>query len=219
MLISYQHRFIFLHVAKVAGISIRNAIQPYVQEPERFKIKRPPKIVNGKSNPLYEMWESSLTHLKAREVKKELGEDEYNKYYTFAFVRNPWDWQVSMYHFLLQEKENTRYELVTSMRGFDEYLEWVVVTDNPYPKGACKFQIDMINDEQGNRIVHDVGRFESLAQDFNRICQTIGIDARLPYLNHSKHNDYRKYYTPALVDLVAEHFKRDIEPFEYTFEK
>jgi len=53
MVISYTHQFIFFHVAKVAGISIREALKEYTQEPEKFKIKRPPRRINGRANPLY----------------------------------------------------------------------------------------------------------------------------------------------------------------------
>ena len=47
MLISHSHRFIFFHVAKTAGLSVRNALQPYAEEPTKFKIKRPPKRKAG----------------------------------------------------------------------------------------------------------------------------------------------------------------------------
>ena len=41
MLISYEHQFIFFHVTKAAGTSIRDALKDYAKEPEKFKINRP----------------------------------------------------------------------------------------------------------------------------------------------------------------------------------
>lgn len=219
MLISYSHQFIFFHIAKVAGISIREALKPYVQEPEKFKIKRPPKkLDNGAANPLYEMWESSLTHAKAKEVKADVSSDIYNGFYKFSFVRNPWDWQVSMYHFLLKETSNIRYDLIRSMNSFEEYLEWVICAKNPYPKGATKLQKEMVVDENNNLIVDFIGKYENLNQDFAQICQVLKINATLPHLNQSSHRDYKLYYNERTQKMVAEHFSEDIELFRYTFE-
>jgi hypothetical protein len=217
MVISYTHQFIFFHVAKVAGISIREALKEYTQEPEKFKIKRPPRQINGRANPLYTMWESALTHVTAQEARKELGET-FHTCYTFAFVRNPWDWQVSMYHFLLKETDNPRYEEVRAMSGFEEYLEWVIATRNPYPRGATKLQSEMITDADGDIIVDFVGRFEHLAADFAQVCQRLNIAASLPHLNSSQHRDYRSYYNERTRRLVEDYCAADIELFGYTFE-
>ncbi|MDM8565602.1 sulfotransferase family 2 domain-containing protein [Candidatus Halobeggiatoa sp. HSG11] len=218
MLISYSHKFIFFHVAKVAGLSIRDVLKSYAQEPERFKIRRPAKMLNGKPNPFYDVWDAFLTHVKAKEAKKELSEDIYNNFYKFAFVRNPWDWQVSMYHFILKETTHIKYELVKSMSGFEEYLEWVVETDKPYAKGATKFQKDTITDNDGKIIVDFVGRYENLTQDFQQVCKTLNIEATLPIINKTSHRDYRSYYNTKTQKIVAEHFKADIELFGYTFD-
>jgi len=218
MLISYSHHFIFFHVAKVAGLSIRNALEPYVQEPEKFKIRRPPKTLGDKPNPLYEMWESFLIHAKAKDAKQELPDDIYNNFYKFAFVRNPWDWQVSMYHFILKETSHIRYKLVKSMTSFEEYLEWIINTKKPYAKGATKFQKDMITDNDGNLIVDFVGKYETLAQDFQHICKIINIKASLPSINRTLHRDYKSYYNDKTKKMVEEHFKEDIELFGYTFD-
>lgn len=216
MLISYSNRFIFFHVAKVAGLSIRQALSAYLQEPEHFKIQRPAPTLQGKPNPLYEMWSSALTHATAQAVKRDMGR-EYDDYYSFAFVRNPWDWQVSMYHFLLKEKNNPRYELISNMSGFEEYVHWVVQEKRPYPKAATKLQTDMLLDENGKLIVDFIGRFENLSNDFKQLCQQLGIQASLPLVNSSKHLDYQHYYNPALIKLVANAFQQDIALLGYTF--
>nr|VFJ51828.1 MAG: Sulfotransferase family protein [Candidatus Kentron sp. FW] len=219
MLISYTHKFIFFHVAKVAGLSIRKALEDYVQEPEKFKVKRPPKILNGKPNRLYEMWDAFMTHVKAKDARKELPGEIYDGFYKFAFVRNPWDWQVSMYHFILKETDHVSHATVKSMDSFEEYLAWVIDSKkSPYAKGATKFQKDMIVDEKGRIIVDFVGRYENLAEDFQKVCRTVGIEASLPRINQSVHQDYRAYYNDGTREMVAEYFKKDIELFGYTFD-
>ena len=43
--------------------------------------------------------------------------------------------------------------MVKSMSGFDEYLEWVINTKNPFTKGAPKLQKDIITDIDGKLMV------------------------------------------------------------------
>ena len=216
MLISYSHSFIFFHVAKVAGISIRQALEPYTQEPERFKIKRPKPVINGEPNRIYELWSSTLTHATVQQTQKALPE-EFDKFYKFAFVRNPWDWQVSMYHFLLKETENPRYQTIKELGSFTRYLEWVIDTEKPFPKGATKLQKDMLVDASGNIAVDKIFRFENLSDDFQNISKELDIEASLPKLNYSNHKKYQDYYDDYTKNLVAKHFAEDIDLFEYTF--
>ena len=141
-----------------------------------------------------------------------------NNFYKFSFVRNPWDWQVSYYHFILKEKDHVRHELVKSLAGFEEYLEWVISTKNPFTKGATKLQKDLITDLEGKIIVDFVGRYETLEADFDLVCKRLNIKASLPCLNKSKHRDYREYYNNRTRKLVEKHFQDDIALFGYTFD-
>jgi hypothetical protein len=217
MLISYSKKFIFFHISKVAGLSIREALDPYAVKPDKFKINRPPEIINNKPNPLYEIWEFVLLHAKASDAIKELPEEEYQTFFKFAFVRNPWDWQVSMYHFILKETTHIRHNLVKSMKSFDEYLEWVVNTKKPFPRGTTKLQHEVITDKNGDLIIDYVGKFESLTDDFNHICKVLDINTSLPHINRTSHKDYQTYYNSFSKKLVSEHFKEDIELFGYSF--
>jgi len=218
MLISYSHKFIYFHIAKTAGLSIREVLTPYCRIPERFKIRRPPQMISGKPNPLYEMWENTLLHAKAADAKKELPQDVYDSFFKFAFVRNPWDWQVSMYHFILKETQHVSHERVRAMKDFEQYLEWVMETPRPFARGATKFQKDMLTDKKGNLLADFTGRFESLEQDFSHICGIIGITASLPKINTTAHRDYRSYYNDKTRKMVADHFQEDIKLFRYTFD-
>lgn len=216
MLISYSHKFIFFHVAKVAGTSIREALKDYSRDPDKFKIARPPKMLGDKPNPLYEMWFNSFWHAKAREAKKHLPLEVYRDFYKFAFVRNPWDWQVSMYNFMIKEKI---YEDKRSWVTFEEYLDWVAVTKKPYPMGTPKLQKDNITDKDGKVIVDFIGRYENLSQDFQSVCNRLHIQANLPHVNRSSQTkrDYRTYYNEQTQRIVADIFQEDIQLFGYDF--
>ncbi len=72
--------------------------------------------------------------------------------------------------------------------------------------------------EKGEVIVDFVGRFENLADDFAYICQYLGLQATMPYLNKSKHSSYQSYYDKDTRDLISEYFKDDIALFGYDFE-
>ncbi len=217
MIISHSHRFIFFHVAKTGGMSIRKVLQEYEQEPDRFKIKRPPKMKAGKPNPFYEVWEALLLHATARDAQVELSAEVFDSYYKFAFVRNPWDWQVSMYHFILREPSHLKHQIVQKLGSFQAYLNWVIETPKPYPKGATKLQSTVLTDAEGKILVDFVGRYESLAEDFAQVCDKLEIDVELPHVNKSSHRDYRAYYNAETRQLVADHFSADIDRFQYTF--
>jgi Sulfotransferase family len=217
MLISHSQHFIFVHVAKVAGLSLRDALEDYVEEPEHFRIKRPAKIIHGKPNVLYAMWKEALLHPTALQIRTAVGDEMFNSYFKFAFVRNPWDLQVSMYHFILKETQHRHHHTVKAMANFTEYLEWMMATPKPFTKGATKFQKDMLCDEQGQVLVDFVGRYENLTADFEGICQRLNIQSTIAHLNQSHHRDYPSYYDQKSRELVTDYFQEDIALFGYEF--
>ena len=182
------------------------------------EIRRPPKFKGDRPNPMYSVWETLLLHAKARDARKELTPEAFDAFFKFAFVRNPWDLQVSMYHFILREPEAPRHDEVKALGSFDAFVEWVLATAEPYPKGITKFQSEMISDSDGKLLVDFIGRYETLSRDYAEVCKRVGIDAPLPHLNKSVHRDYRSYYNARTRALVEQHFKSDIELFGYSFD-
>ncbi|MGI9213702.1 MAG: sulfotransferase family 2 domain-containing protein [Methylococcaceae bacterium] len=217
MLISPSHQFIFFHIGKTAGMSMRGVLEKYEQEPDKFKIPRPPQYTDQGPNRFYDVWRTLLLHAKAREARKELPQEMFERYFKFAFVRNPWDWQVSVYHFILKEPTSSTHEAVKACGSFPKYLEWARHHPAPYPKGITKLQSEMITDEDGTLLVDFLGHYESLEADFDVIREKLGIEERLPHINKSQHTHYREYYDDHTRNLVAEQCKTDIELFGYEF--
>ncbi len=209
MLLSRAHRFLFIHVCKTGGTSVRRALAPYADRPGR-----PPRP--------WARWRPGLppaadpcpllpAHATAAEARAALPAALFDGCFKFAFVRNPWDWQVSWYHFLRRDTGHPQHALASRMAGFADFLRWRARHDPLLQKS-------FLTDAAGGPLVDFVGRFESLAEDFRFVCGAVGVRAGLPHLNRSPHGDYRSYYTPETRRLVEEVWREDIECFGYEFD-
>ena len=149
-------------------------------------------------------------HASALQIRELLPNGIFSNYFKFSFVRNPWDWQVSLYHFAQQKDTHFQNESIKQM-SFSDYLNWRVTSD-------LKLQKDFLTDESDNLLVDFVGKMESIEKDFQTVCERLDINISLPHKNTSVHKPYQEYYDKKLKNLVAEHFRPDIEMFGYTFD-
>lgn len=82
MIISHSLKFIFVHINKTGGTSIKHAMKPVLSEIDINNL--------GKGK-----------HVSAKELRERFPE-EWESYFTFGFTRNPWDRTVSKYFFWKQ---------------------------------------------------------------------------------------------------------------------
>ena len=206
MLISHQYNFIFIHVYKVAGTSMESVLKKYTLPPYES-----PKTKDLQQAGHLAWDKKHRRHIKAKEMLSDLGQENFDTFFKFAFVRNPWDWQVSLYEYMLQNEGHPQHYFIKGMADFSEYIEWRVSKEMVLQK---KF----ISDNKGKIIVDFVGRYENLQEDFQKVCAKLGITEEvLPHLNRSDRRDYREYYNQRTENLILEHFQEDIEMFGYDF--
>lgn len=219
MVISPSKRFVFVHIYRTGGTSVSSALRRYARWRERLSEGFPPtrRAVNA-VNLVFGLfdegnrWVNGLSkHATAAEARRYLGAQRYDGYFKFAFVRNPWDWQVSVYHYIKRRREHVDHGFAAT-HSFAEFLERQVAS-----KAPC--QLQFLTDDTGSVIVDRIGHFESLQRDFTEICARLGLSIpRLPSLNASGRSAaYRSYYEPASAKLVATHFRSDVEHFQYDF--
>lgn len=207
MEISYTHRFVFIHVYKTGGTSISSALKPFVERP----VCVAQNGGSGGSSPASSEPKKIPLHLSAAEAKRMLPDEIFNGFFKFAFVRNSWDWEVSLYHFMLEEQKHFQHELIKGLGSFDRYVEWRIAQ----PK---RLQRDFLADESGALLVNFVGRFTTLDEDFGTICERLGIDAKLPHFRRSSHRPYCEYYDDRTKAMIADRYREDIEMFQFQFD-
>jgi hypothetical protein len=212
MLISYRHKFIFIHTYKVAGTSVTNALKPYAfHNPfERLLYIFQRRYGLSFNGLLPSRYRAFAPHTKAAELRSQLPPDVYDKFFKFAFVRNPWDWQVSLYVYMKEKSSHKQHDLIAKM-SFDEYVKWRLTQDR-------NLQKDFVVDREGEKIVDFIGRYEKLSEDFQYICNILGFNASLPHVNKSTHKDYREYYNEETKSLIEEGYKEDIDFFGFSFD-
>lgn len=144
------------------------------------------------------------SHASADRIREELGAEVYDSYESFAVLRNPWDWQVSLYRFMLEYEKHRQHEFAKSLSGFPEYLDWRLAEEVRTQKG-------FLTDSSGKMLVSTLLKFESLSSDFEVFCRARGLDVKLPHLNSSKRGDWVTYYDSSMFERVREVFEEDVE--------
>jgi hypothetical protein len=207
MLISYHKKFLFVHIFKTAGTSITDSLARFCYRPDST---RPSNWMAFFSTNWTKIHRKPIKkHATATEIRDSLDREIFNSVFKFTFVRNPWDWQVSLYHYILENPENHGYEETMKMGSFRNFV---------FSREKLSFtQTSCLVDESGNLLVDFVGKFENLDQDFQSICRKVGIAACLPHINKTKRTDYQDYYDAETRDLTARLYAEDIERFGYTF--
>ena len=203
MIISNRKKFIFVHIYKIAGTSVTSALIKYARFRERlageFFISR--KFVSS-INRLFHLhdrgnqWINGLhKHANAQEIRDYCGLSIFESYYKFAFVRNPWDWQVSLYTYI-RSNDAHREHRITNQLNFEDFIRLSLRANPP-----C--QLDFLTDEHGKVIVDKIGKFESIGSDFSAILRDIGIDKQLALPLETRLKDRETIGATTLMRLMT----------------
>ena len=206
MILSHSQKFVFVHLYKTGGTSVRRCLEKY---DAAYKIHHWAKS-KLTSKPVFNS-RIAHKHATAQTIRETIGAEVFDQYFSFCFVRNPWAWQVSLYHYVLKDPSHNQHELFKGFQGFDEYLDWRC-------DGNVQFQKDYLVDGQNKQIVKFIGRMENLDEDFQTICETLGLSLPAPpHLNQSVSEGYRSFYSQRAEAMLAEAFKPDIDFLGYQF--
>jgi hypothetical protein len=190
------YRCLFVHIPKCAGVSVCQSL----------------------------FGNLGAGHHDLATYRKLFSAQEFESYFKFAFVRNPWDRLLSAYTFLQAggfhagDRRWARQEL-GRFADFDSFVTHWLDPDSARSWIHFRPQYEFICDADGRPGLDFIGRYERLAEDFSLICARLGIEAELQRLNiATSRGDYRTAYSDTTRRIVAEVYSEDVAFFGYDFD-
>ena len=191
----HESKTIFIHIPKTAGMSLLKAIYGDVtREGHRSLYFNRIALKSDKDN-----------------------------YFSFSFVRTPYDRLYAAYKFLekggINKLDKIAFE--THLEKFKDFEDFVV---NGLDKKLI-FQIthlipqsDFLCNTKGQILVDFIGRFENLEEDVKRLSLKLEKEIEVDHLNKNmKELSYTDVYTNEMIEKVKEIYKKDLAIFKYNF--
>jgi len=222
MLLSHRHGFLFVHVAKTGGTSVRAALSKgRLADPLAW-----PMILSSRISAMtgHRIGAKLPRHAGVIAAKEMLPPECFSQLFKFAFVRNPWDRLVSAYRHFERERQDVLQS--DGIGDFPCYVEFILnVAPETTVRGTLvqamqRPQLESLVGLGGELLVDFVGRYESLHEHFAVITERVGMPTlKLPHRRASHQTkDYREYFMDRLAEEVGTHFADDIQAFQYEFD-
>jgi hypothetical protein len=164
-----------------------------------------------------------------------------------AFVRNPWDWYVSWYHYLLENPppephtpELTPMWVAAFDRGRSDFKTVVtractgetfgnvataeVMRERGIDHYSALYRMKVATGIEEGKV--EAGRFEALREDFLAFLERHSVPVghyfaevvrRRARVRASRHDHYRAYYDDELRELVGRSAREIVERYGYSF--
>jgi hypothetical protein len=179
--------FVFLHVPKTGGLFVTDIIRRHFDHIEVGHI-----------------------HAGCEEIPA-----EYKQLPALAFVRNPWDWYVSVYSYMMRAQGPNSPARQAAEKGFTQFIEFCTQRQHMGRGFAATFA----NVSTGA----EIGRFENLRADLCTVLNEVMTPElsrdilELAPVNVSKRGPYEEYYDDCAREQVAQECKDIIDRFGYVF--
>ncbi|MBI3156008.1 MAG: sulfotransferase family 2 domain-containing protein [Burkholderiales bacterium] len=220
-IINHTYKFVFVHVPKSAGTSITNVLSTLTNYCDQ---EIGGTAFGERIQPAYRDRFGLAKHSSANEIRNIMGRPLWGRYFTFAFVRNPFSRCLSTYHFL-RRWEGSMSEFHDQMRAFktlDEYVMSDIWEHGNGPDQIFRPQIYWLRSNQGGQLLTSfVGKVENIAEDLRRILDVVGASwpalklGDVPRLNQSPGESELADLSGRAIQKIQEKYRTDFELFEY----
>jgi hypothetical protein len=213
-IVNNTYRFIYLHVPKTGGTSLKLYL-------DRFSRSGDICLTKGvHSEPAHGRKAELRKHSSARDVSQYLGAAEFDRYFRFSVVRNPFERANSIFHFL-----KFKFRSWPKSRIMDRFetVDDLVVSRffrQPGPGGIFEPQTSWLMLD-GQVAVNFLARLETLDADMATIFRRLSLGDQPPPIERRNvsrpvDNDAHSLLAPAAVDSIRRRYAADFEALGYS---
>lgn len=225
-MISHQHQCIFIHIPKCAGTSIEEVLGHFEgHEGRRGQDHRSIRMIQAPGFNAHTF--KNVENIKdfARRIRQRyrtvanpnnaltVDANQYQNYFKFTFVRNPWLRTYSWYQNAIRDPIHQKNYRIDPSLSFEQFVSQFIGT------GFLRPQTYWLKNFEGNIAMDFVGKFENLQQDFAQVCEKLDMNCvQLPHKIAGSKADPRREFTTRSIDLIADFYREEIQLFDYHFE-
>ncbi len=224
-MISHDYKCIFIHIPKCAGTSIERALGHLDnhkgrggQDHRSIRLIEEPLVLNevlsSKENimEVIRRGRYRFRNVANSRNKYTVTKEQYDSYFKFTFVRNPWARAYSWYKNVMRDEYHKNSLNISADISFKDFLKKFSGT------GMLKPQMYWIKNFSGNIPLDFVGRFENLSEDFEYVCNKINANGiELTHEIIGSGEDYRVHYDKESIEIIIKNYKEEIDTFMYEF--
>ena len=221
-MISKELKCIYIHIPKTAGTSIEKKLGHFesldfnVQDHRTFKeIEQTTDRYQHLRMAGYALKRGNLSRIAPNirnAVSPDLTVSELSSFFKFTMVRNTWARTFSWYNVVLRDSyHREKFGVGEIPFSFETFIKEKM---NPISFSQLRY----IQDKDDNVSLDFIGRFEKLQEDFDIVCERLGIeDSTLPKLLVRNYEHYTDHFTSETKDLVYRLFKDEINYFDFEY--
>lgn len=155
----------------------------------------------------------------------DLNNINWDKYFVFAFVRNPWSRTVSNYFHFCTKKHNSKggvkkrkaakemFDVNPLLLTFEEFVDKIQDVNNHHWLPCHYYLPEDISK------VDFIGRMENFEEDAAYLENNFELHFVAHKYNKTRHKHYSHYYNEDTKEIVSNMYKKDIELFNFQFEE
>lgn len=185
---------IYVHIPKTAGVAINKALYGNL----------------------------GGSHLTVKLYKRIFGPLTFRKYFTFTFVRNPYSRVYSAYTFLKNggfcERDRKWAEKnIKPYTSVNDFVENWLNEQTMWSYDHFRPQYSYVCDLSNMPEVDFIGKFESIDNDFSKVCEILDIHNRLTVRNKGvkDHSEWESVLTDSSIQKITDLYQKDFETFNY----
>ena len=219
-MISHKHKCIYIHIPKTAGTSVEYKLGHFkelergVQDHRTIGEMEPVPFLEIIRSILKGQISASRKHIiKIIKGQVPILQQQFNAYFKFTFVRNPWSRVFSWYKNVMRDDMHQARYGVSKNCSFKEFIK------KHLDQSELNTQLFWITDKEGVIPMDFIGRFENLTEDFYHVAEILGLkDKSLPKLLAGDDRHYTQFYDDEMKDIVFRKYRNEISIFKYEFE-
>lgn len=222
-IINNSNKFIFIHIPKTAGTTVTSVLSKYTNYCD---LEIGGTEFGEKIQSAYIKRFGIKKHSPAMNIKAIIGDITWSKYFSFAFVRNPFSRALSTFYFLRKwDGPNTEFKSkMLVFESFDEYVLSDLWDKSNGPDEIFRPQMYWLKSSvhTNDILVDHIAKLENIDSELLKIIKVFDplkaemVCSQIPKLNMSEKSDKTSIKDPLVIEKIVHKYRVDFDTFGYS---